>query len=129
MFYFHIFVGTNFSKEFVCIKEPIYSRESSLVWYTTLCNSLFCHFPGWHLTLFILAFYYIYFSSFEKTCNYMYLGGGVFEWITCQTSIQMITSSMGSNPVRGKLLFPWARNFILIAQYWLVPGTDLRVFL
>jgi len=21
-------------------------------------------------------------------------------------------------------LFPWARNFTLIAQYWLVPGTD-----
>jgi hypothetical protein len=38
-----------------------------------------------------------------------------------------ITSRMGSNPVRGKSLFPWARNFTLIAQYWLVPGTDSTV--
>ena len=34
---------------------------------------------------------------------------------------------MGSNPVRGKPLFPRARNFTLIAQYWLVPGPDLRL--
>jgi hypothetical protein len=26
-------------------------------------------------------------------------------------------------------LFPWARNFTLIAQYWLVPGTDSEVCL
>jgi hypothetical protein len=32
-----------------------------------------------------------------------------------------------SNPVRGKLLFPCARNFTLTAKYWLVPGTDLSV--
>ena len=34
---------------------------------------------------------------------------------------------MGSNPVRVKSMFPRARNFTLIAQYWLVPGTDSRV--
>ena len=31
---------------------------------------------------------------------------------------------MGSNPVSDKLLFPWARNFTLIPQHWLVPGMD-----
>jgi len=25
------------------------------------------------------------------------------------------------------LLFPWARHFSHIAQYWLVPGTDWRI--
>ena len=55
--------------------------------------------------------------------------GGVVEWVTRQTSNLRITSRMGSNPVRGKPLFPWARNFTLIAQYWLAPGTDLRVFI
>jgi hypothetical protein len=35
---------------------------------------------------------------------------------------------MGSNPVRGKLIFPFVRNFTLIAQYWLVQGMDSRVF-
>jgi len=25
------------------------------------------------------------------------------------------------------LLFPWARNFTLIALYWLVPGTDFTI--
>jgi len=28
-------------------------------------------------------------------------------------------------PSKATNLFPWARNFTLIAQYWLVPGTDL----
>ena len=36
------------------------------------------------------------------------------------TSILRIASHIGSNPVRGKPLFPWARNFTLIAQYKLV---------
>ena len=40
-----------------------------------------------------------------------------------------IASSMGSNPVRDKPLFPQARNFTLITQYWLIPGTDSRVFI
>ena len=34
-----------------------------------------------------------------------------------------------SFPVRGKLLFPWARKFALIAEHWLVPGTDSSVFI
>jgi len=27
------------------------------------------------------------------------------------------------------LLYPWAKNFTLIAKYWLVPGTDSSVIL
>ena len=57
-------------------------------------------------------------------------GGGVVKWLTHQISNLRIAGCMGSNPVRGKVLFPSARNFTLIAQYWLVvPGTDSRVFI
>ena len=55
--------------------------------------------------------------------------GGMVEWLTCLTSNLRIASRMGSNPVRDKPLFPRERNFTLIAQYWLVPGTDKRVSL
>ena len=54
---------------------------------------------------------------------------GMVTWLTHLTSNLRIVSGMGSNPVRDKSLFPWAWNFTLIAQYWLVPGTDSRVFL
>ena len=40
-----------------------------------------------------------------------------------------IPSCMSSNPVRDKQLFPSARNFTLIAQYWFVPGMDSKVCL
>ena len=33
------------------------------------------------------------------------------QWLTCQVLV-------------GNVLFSRPRNFILIAQYWLVPGTD-----
>jgi hypothetical protein len=46
----------------------------------------------------------------------------------CQTSYLMIADCMGSNPVGGNSMFLWARNFTLIAQYWLVPGMDLKVY-
>ena len=46
-----------------------------------------------------------------------------------RTSNLRIASRTGSNPVKDKPLFPSTRNFTLIAQYWLVPGMDLRVFL
>ena len=36
----------------------------------------------------------------------------------------LIASCMGPNPVRGKRLFSWARNFEVIAHYWLVPEKD-----
>jgi hypothetical protein len=55
--------------------------------------------------------------------------GGMAEWLTHWTSNIMIDSRMGSNPVRGMSLFPGARNFTFIAQYWLVPGTDSKVCL
>jgi len=32
-----------------------------------------------------------------------------------------------SEPYQRLTLFPWARNFNLIAQYWLVPGTDSSI--
>jgi hypothetical protein len=56
--------------------------------------------------------------------NQFYRSGGMAEWLTLRTSNLMIASRMGSNPVRGKSLIPWARKFTLIAQNWLVPGTD-----
>jgi hypothetical protein len=40
------------------------------------------------------------------------------------TSNLMIVSRMGSNPVRCKPLFPWARNFTLIAQYVMVGSRN-----
>ena len=54
---------------------------------------------------------------------------GVAAWSSGQhvmTSNLRIASRMSSNPGRGKPLFPWARDFTLIAQ---CPGTDSRVFL
>ena len=33
-----------------------------------------------------------------------------------------MASCIDSYPVRGKLLFLWARNFTLIVQYWLLQG-------
>ena len=57
------------------------------------------------------------------------LSGGVVEWLTRRTSSLRIAIRMCSNPVRDKPLFPWLRNFTLIAHYWLVPGTDSRVFI
>ena len=45
----------------------------------------------------------------------------VAAWLTRRTSNQRIASCMGSGPVRDKRFFPWARNFTLLAQYWLVP--------
>ena len=52
----------------------------------------------------------------KDTCK-INISDGVVEWLTHQTSNIRITSRMGSYPVRGKPLFPLARNFTLIAQY------------
>ena len=54
------------------------------------------------------------------------LGDSVVKWLKHQTSNLRIASRMGSNPVRDKPLFLSARNFTLIAEYWLVPGTDFE---
>jgi hypothetical protein len=54
--------------------------------------------------------------------------GGVAKWLTCWISNLRIAGPVGSNPVRGKPMFPLATNFKFIAQYWLVLGTDLEVF-
>ena len=43
------------------------------------------------------------------------LSGGMVELLTRRTSNLRIDSRMGSNPVMDKPLFPWARNFTLIA--------------
>ena len=55
--------------------------------------------------------------------------GDEVDRLTRRTSNLRIASRIGSNPVRDKPLFPWARNFTIIVQYWLVPGTYSRVFL
>ena len=57
------------------------------------------------------------------------LSDSMAELLTHQTSNFRIASRMGSNPVRGKLLFLWVKNFTLIAQFWLVPEMDSRVCL
>ena len=59
----------------------------------------------------------------------MIKSGGVVVRLTRRTSNLTIASRMGSNPVRDKPLFPSARNFTLITQYWLVPEMDSTVFL
>jgi len=41
-------------------------------------------------------------------------------YLTCNWSV------VGSAPSKA-LLFTLARNFTLIAKYWLIPGTDSRV--
>lgn len=56
-------------------------------------------------------------------------GCSVKEWLMRQIISLRIASHMDSNPVRGKLMVPCARNSTLIASYWLVPGMDMRVFL
>ena len=55
--------------------------------------------------------------------------GSMAEWLTRRISNPRIVSSKGSNPISVKPLFPWERNFTLIAQYWLVPREDSRVLL
>jgi hypothetical protein len=41
--------------------------------------------------------------------------GGVAEWLTRRTSNLRIADRVDSNPVLGKPLFPWARNFTFTA--------------
>jgi hypothetical protein len=50
----------------------------------------------------------------------------ISERLTRRTIYLKITRRVGSNPVQGKPLSPWVRNFTLIA--YLVPRTDLKVF-
>jgi hypothetical protein len=50
------------------------------------------------------------------------------EWSTPPSSNLKFTGRVGSNTSRDKPLFLWARNFTLIAYYWLIPGTYSRVF-
>ena len=54
------------------------------------------------------------YTFFAYTPRY---SGSVAEWLTRRTSYLRITSHIGLNPARGKSLFPWGKNFILIAQY------------
>jgi hypothetical protein len=51
---------------------------------------------------------------------------GMAERLTRRTSDLRIFSFVCSYPVRGKSLFPWARNFTLIVQHWLVPEMNIR---
>ena len=57
-------------------------------------------------------------NLFKQTCKITIM----VVWLIHQTNNLRITSHMGSKPVKGKPLFPQARNFTLIAQYWLVLG-------
>ena len=51
------------------------------------------------------------------------------ELLTYSTINLWIAGNIGSNPIKGKPLFPLARIFTFIAQhYWLVLGTDLKVY-
>jgi len=55
------------------------------------------------------------------------LWGGVGKWVARQTRNRWIPVSRDFEPNQKLLLFPWARNFTLIAWYWLVRGTDSSV--
>ena len=56
--------------------------------------------------------------------SYMVVAAWSSGLITHQTSNLKITSRMGSNPAGTSRCY-----FTPIAQHWLVPGTDSRVFL
>jgi hypothetical protein len=43
------------------------------------------------------------------------VSGSMAEWLTHQTSNLKIAGWVGLNPIRGKSMFPLARNFTLIA--------------
>ena len=82
----------------------IFKAQYSLVSPLTYCNNLKIFEKLLFLDL-------VYIKLIE--------GGGLIEWLRVgRTRNLRIASHMGSNPVRDKpLLFPWARNFTLIAQY------------
>ena len=44
----------------------------------------------------------------------------LYQWVACQVWVGTTFMS---------ILFPWARIFTLIAQYWLVPGTNLSMII
>ena len=90
-----------------CLKYLLYLTHNMLI-YIHVESLLWYMFEGYLLNLILFD---------------------MFEWLTCRTSNLRIASRMCSNHVRDKPLFPWARNFTIIAQYWLGPGTDSRVFL
>ena len=79
----------------------------SVFLYTCICNI--------HLAFLIVTRLLFYFFT-----NYHNHRNPLWQHWRHQTSNLRIASCMGSNQVRGKLLFPWAKNFTPIAQYcWL----------
>jgi hypothetical protein len=68
-------------------------------------------------------------TSIHYPQQYVHLSGGMAEWFKHARIV--IALCVGSNPIRGKSLFPWALriNFTLIAQYWFVLESDSSVCL
>mgnify|MGYP006890252893 CR=1 FL=1 len=52
-------------------------------------------------------------------------GVGLAQWVACLTGYLELPVSREFEPHQRLLLFPSAKNFTLIAQYWLVPGMYL----
>jgi hypothetical protein len=63
-------------------------------------------------------------TDYPKACEC----GGMAEWLMRRTGNLMITSRIGSNPVRASRCF-LEQESTLITQYWLVSGTDLKMCL
>mgnify|MGYP007091384092 CR=1 FL=1 len=62
-------------------------------------------------------------SWLVDTCQ-SWVRGGMAQWVARLTRDWWIPVSREFEPHQRTLLFPWARNFTLIAYYWFVPGTD-----
>ena len=63
----------------------------------------------------------------RSTYNLVSVRNGVAQWVACLTRTRWMPVSREFEPQQRSPLFPWARNFTLIAKYWLVPGTDSSV--
>jgi hypothetical protein len=58
-----------------------------------------------------------YFFFKKILSSFTIKSGGMVMWLMNLISYLRFAGSMGSNPDKGKPLFPLARDFILIAQY------------
>jgi hypothetical protein len=94
------------------VQNSSYNRLKIIV-YRRLWKITFRKWPIYYDTGRCKHYREVYFHNSD-------LSGGVAEWLTRLTSKPRIAYCLDSNPVRGKPLFSWARNFTLIAKYWLV---------
>ena len=109
----------SFSLMQIYTEEQIYCRLSYILnWIIYILSLLF------HIAIKkIFKRFFVFLFKYKGRCQCQSLFY-VFRFFKDQTLLQQIicNSRMGSNSVRDKQLFPWARNLTLIAQYWLVQA-------